>query len=265
MNLARKTDSPDYVPTLNRMGYMSPSLDDIQKSFVKHCENNSSGHFLDIGCGYGIATLPAILKGCHVIACDLEQRHLNVLKEQIPADKRFLLTLIKGHFANEIVFPEDSFDGINLSMVLHFLSPQTIKRVLKNIFLALKEEGKLFITTSSPYQGVLSSFAPIYDKRKGLDEWPGYIEDIAQYVPHRALLLPKENIVFCPTELSRLLSKFGFHVLKATFFSREGIPSDLKSDGREYSGVICEKPKTSSLFFLEKNSATIPTVAANKI
>lgn len=265
MNLAQKTQPLDYVPTLNQMGYMSPSLDNIQMSFIKHCENNRSGLFLDIGCGYGIATIPVIQRGCRIIACDLEEGHLNILKAKIPEDKRHLLTLIKGHFANEIVFPKDCFEGINLSMVLHFLSMSTIERVLENIFFSLKKGGRFFITTSSPYQGVLSTFTPIYEEKRGREEWPGYIEDITHYVPHRAHLLPKKNIVFCPSELARLVSRFGFHVYKETFFSREGIPPDLKSDGREYSGVICEKSKSSSFGFLEKYKDPIPTLAANRI
>jgi SAM-dependent methyltransferase len=189
---------------------------------------------------------------------------LNVLKSQIPKDKRSLLTLKKGHYADDLFFPNNYFEGVNFSMVLHFLSPLRIEKALKNIFLSLKPGGKLFLTTSSPYQRALSAFTPLYEKKKDIEEWPGYIEDIAVYVPHRAHLLPKENVVFCPTELTRLISKFGFRVLQATFFSRENMPLDLTLDGREYSGVICEKPKSSSSCFLEKYKEPSPTVAANE-
>jgi len=244
------------------MGYMSPALDEIQESFVKYCAANPSGLFLDIGCGFGVATLPVIEKGAQIIACDLESKHLEILKDRVPIGKHSLLTLMEGHFPDTLTFPENHFDGINLSMVLHFYRPDEIRKVFQEIFFFLKPGGRLFLTTSSPYQRVLLPFVPIYETQRLTNEWPGYISDIAQYVPHRAHLLPKENIVFCIHELCRLASKFNFHVIEATFFSREGIPEDLSLDGREYSGVICEKPSKPTSAFLEKAKAVIPTNAA---
>lgn len=255
--------SDNYVPTLNRMGYMSPALDEIQAAFVNYCTNNTTGNFLDIGCGFGVATLPVVNQERHVVACDLEKKHLDVLKTNVPQDKQSFLTSMTGHFPNDITFPENTFEGVNFSMVLHFLPPQTIKKALQEIFKSLKPGGRLFMTTSSPYQRVLSSFLPLYEKKRFIEEWPGYIPDIGQYVPHRAHLLPKENIVFCINELRRLVSKFGFHILETTFFSRDGIPPDLRLEGREYSGIICEKPKASSFVFLEKNKDMLPIHAAN--
>jgi SAM-dependent methyltransferase len=247
------------------MGYMSPSLDEIQMAFVDYCESNSSDLFLDIGCGFGVATLPVVEKGCRIVACDLDKRHLDILIGNVPKAKRGFVKLIPGHFPDALTFPENYFNAINLSMVLHFLSPQAIEKAFKNIFLSLKEGGRLFITTSSPYQRVLSPFISTYESKILIDEWPGYISDIAEYVPHRAHLLPKRNIVFCIHELRRLALKFGFHVIDSTFFSRKGIPDDLKLDGREYSGLICEKPIESSIPFLEKNRESPPIHAANII
>jgi SAM-dependent methyltransferase len=244
------------------MGYMSPALDEIQEAFVKYCTMNRSGQFLDIGCGFGVATLPVIEEGCQIIGCDLEPKHLDFLKERVSVEKHSLLTLMPGHFPNNLTFPENVFDGINLSMVLHFYRPPEIGKVFKEIFFSLKPGGRLFLTTSSPYQRVLSPFVPIYETQRLVEEWPGYISNIADYVPHRAHLLPKENIVFCIHELGRLASKFNFHIIEATFFSREGIPEDLSLDGREYSGIICEKPMDKASAFLEKNKAVIPTNAA---
>jgi ubiquinone/menaquinone biosynthesis C-methylase UbiE len=263
MKFARKTQNfPKYIPTLNRMGYMS-TLDKIQMAFVEHCENNSFGQFLDIGCGFGVAVIPVVKKKRRITACDLEKEHLEVLKKNIPEQCLHLVNFVTGHFPDEIKFPDNYFDGINLSMVLHFLPPHTIEKAFQEIYASLKKGGRLFLTTSSPYQRALASFIPLYEKRKSKEEWPGYISDIADYVPQRADLLPKKNVVFCIDELSRIASKFGFHVLEATFFSREGIPADLSLDGKEYSGIICEKPKDSSSTLREKNNAMDPTQAAN--
>lgn len=258
MPIARKILSKyAYTPTLNKMGYMSPILDEVQMAFVEFCETHPQGNFLDIGCGFGVATLEVVKRGRRIVACDLEQQHLDVLKKSVPRKKLPLVTFIKGHFPNEVSFPENHFDAINLSMVIHFLPASLIEKALGNLFMCLKEGGRLFVTTSSPYQKALSPFHPIYEMKKLIDEWPGYIQDIGEYVPHRAHLLPKENIVFCKDELSRLVSKFNFQVRTSLFFSREPIPEDLALDGREYSGVICEKPERS-FSFLEKYNEVMP-------
>lgn len=254
-----------YIPTLNRMGYMSPSLDKVQMAFVNYCEDNPSGLFLDIGCGFGIATLAVVEKKRHIIACDLDQRHLDILISRVPKKKKQFLKTRVGHFPNTLLFQDNAFEAINLSMVLHFLPPETIEKTFRSLFFYLKEGGRLFITTSSPYQRVLSSFVSTYERKRSVEEWPGHIQDIAQYVPHRAHLLPKGNIVFCIHELRRLALKFGFHVLDSTFFSREEIPPDLKLDGREYSGLICEKLLKSPLLSLEKTNERLPIHAANII
>lgn len=249
-----------YIPTLNRMGYMSPSLDIIQSAFVEDCD--SEGLFLDIGCGFGVATLPVIEKECNIVACDLEKKHLEVLNRYVPQQKRSYLTLVQGHFPNDVRFPPHTFKAINLSMVLHFLPFKTIEKAFKAIFASLLPGGRLYLTTSSPYQRSLTRFAPLYDKRREVKEWPGYIADIAKYVPQRAHLLPKENIVFCIYELERLATKFGFRVIDSTFFTREEIPQDLRLDGREYSGIICEKPRDASSLVFEKKRDTHPMHAA---
>lgn len=124
MQLARKIeDQLDYVPTFNNMGYMSPTLDPIQSLFVETCLKDPDGRFLDIGCGFGVATLPLVNAGCYGIACDLDQRHLEVLKSRIPKEKQSHVTFMSGYFPKEICLQDESIDNVNFSMVLHFLPP----------------------------------------------------------------------------------------------------------------------------------------------
>ena len=65
------------------MGVYASSLEYvIQKAFVENCIKNKQGQFANIGCGFGVATIPALNEGCRVIACDLEKRSLEVLKKK---------------------------------------------------------------------------------------------------------------------------------------------------------------------------------------
>src|SRR3990167_6546592 len=91
--------------------------------------------------GYKLETLPAPEKWCEIIACDVEPEHLEVLKECVPIEKLSLLTLKAAHFPDNLTFPENYFDGINFSMVLHFYRPHQIEKVFQEIFFSLKPGG----------------------------------------------------------------------------------------------------------------------------
>lgn len=232
-----------FIDTCNKMGYMAMYPDQYNQSFIDYCLLNKKGYFIDIGCAFGVSTLPVLEAGCQIIACDIDQRHLEILRSK--ANQKFLnnLKLIQGHLPNTLKFDSFSFDAINLSMVLHFLSGSEIIKSLDLIFQWLKIKGQLYITTSSPYQGTLKNFIPYYEKNvKENIEWPGIIHDIHSHIPNRAKDLPKFNNVFTPEILKNVVEERGFKVKQYSYFSRENLPSDISYDGREYTGIICQKP-----------------------
>jgi hypothetical protein len=129
-----------------------------------------------------------------------------------------------------------------MAMVLHFLQPNEAISAFSKMYDLLVPGGHLFLTASSPYQGVLKNFVAIYEQRKYEgDLFPGLIEDIGIYVPHRSSDLPKRSIVYGPDELETLCQRAGFHVKSSGFFTRQHIPQDIAWEGREYSYIIAEK------------------------
>ena len=231
-----------FIPTLNKMGYMALSLDKYTKGFVDFCISKKEGLYLDIGCAFGVATFPVLYAERNIVACDMDKRHLEVM--QSVADEKFLnhLTLVEGHLPDNLSFPENSFDAINISMVLHFLPGSKIVKSLRHIFKWLKPEGHVYVTVSTPYQGTLKKFISIYEKRiKESVTWPGVIRDIHQYIPQRSDELPKFNHVLTPEVLKNAFEKYGFNIVEYGFFSRENIPQDIAYDGREYAGLIARK------------------------
>lgn len=231
-----------FVSTLNQMGYMARKLDEVQQAFINFCIEREGGLYLDIGAAFGIATLAALQAGKKIISCDLEQKHLDAIRQATPRHLLKNLVLQAGHFPQNLRFNPHMFDGILCAMVLHFTLPEDMHETLTHLREILIPKGRVFVTVSSPYQGVLKDFIPLYEERFQRGEnFPGYIANIGDYVPHRSDTLPSKNIVFCLKALRNLFEREGFHVLDCFSFTRENLPSDLSYDGREYTGLIATK------------------------
>lgn len=74
----RLPDSPlkGMVPTMNHTGWMIENPDRVSLAFGDYAGGLDS-EVLDIGCAYGVATLHALQQGARVLACDIEQKHLD--------------------------------------------------------------------------------------------------------------------------------------------------------------------------------------------
>lgn len=236
-------DVEEYVLTLNAMGYMTTTLDETQNSFIKWAFEHPHDSYLDIGCAFGNTTLPLIKEKIAVTACDVFIDHLQFIQQQLSPQLLPFLGCLVGAFPQEIFLPKDFFQGIIMAMVLHFIEAEYVKRCFNMLFQSLKIGGKIFLTTSSAYQGTLKKFIPIYESRreKG-DPFAGFIANVGDYVAHRQQDLPPRNIVYHYEVLEKFCLEAGFEVEKAGFFSRSIMPEDLKLDGREYSFIIARKP-----------------------
>lgn len=135
--------------TLNNMGWMFKSHDPALDAFLSHVEQ-SKGYFADIGTAFGFATFEALKRGGRVLAIDLDQRHLNTLRDVCPSTFCSQLEIQCGHFPNTIDLAENSFDGILCSRVLIFLKADEIESALSKIYKALKLGGIFIYFFSQP-------------------------------------------------------------------------------------------------------------------
>ena len=78
-----KSYIPGLIPCLNGRGFMEEDLNDISIRFVDESAK-MGGKSLDVGCAYGIATLAALKEGSEVVACDMDQAHLDILQKKTP-------------------------------------------------------------------------------------------------------------------------------------------------------------------------------------
>src|ERR1043166_6915185 len=135
------------------MGYMSSVLDPVSSAFIDFAAK-SSYLSLEIGAAYGVATIEALKKGATVIANDLDERHLKILKERTPAKFRSRLKVQIGRFPNELRIEDNSLGGILISRVCHFLSAAEIESGFERMFQWLRSNGRVFVIAETSVQNL---------------------------------------------------------------------------------------------------------------
>lgn len=249
--MSRPYDHPDmpaewvegFVPTLNGTGSMFLVLDDYAKEFIDY--SGSSGKpAAEIGCAYGIATIAALEQGATVTACDMEPRHLKILRERTPEKFRARLTTKVGKLP-DIDLPENAFGSLLCSRVLHFLYGNDVDKSVAQMFRWLRPGGRLFLVADTPY-GIYRNFIPVFEERLANGErWPGELEETAHYLPFE---VPEKNSgpeflhFLCPEQLTRTAEEAGFVVEKSGYIARPDFRGLGHLDGRENSGLVAVKP-----------------------
>lgn len=230
---------PGLIPTLNNTGWMTETLDDYSRAFTEYAPTVPA-ECLDIGCAYGVATLPALAGGARVLACDLEPRHLEILAQRVPAADR---DRFRSHPARlpDVDFPPASFGAILCARTLHFLLARDIEITVRKMFEWLVPGGRAYLITDSPYVGPWWKSAPEYERRKREGcPWPGFVSNYSALLP--AGTDPAQHPTFIhpldPDILRRVAGEAGFEVLEAAFLRGGG----RAATGREHAGVIARKP-----------------------
>jgi len=231
-----------FIPTLNRMGFMTDTLDEYSLYWVQEA-SQAKLPVLEVGTAYGIATTQALQAGACVIANDLDPRHLQLLKESVPYALQPNLTLIVGRFPDEVTLASNSISAVLISRVLHFLDGDTIERAVAKLFDWLAPGGKAIVTAETPFLGNLADFRPIYEaNRQAGERWPGWIPDVSILQTHRKEALPPQWNMLDTEVLTRTFENAGFTIERCDFFARPDYPEDLQGDGRESVGCIAVKP-----------------------
>ena len=169
-------NSVGLIPTLNRKGFMNETLNQVSQAFVDFAGSCES-QILDMGCAYGVATLPALAAGACVTACDMDVGHVEILQSRVPADQQWRLTPCVGEMPN-IEFIRETFGAIHCSRLVHFLKPDEVRLGFEQMAKWLRPGGKLFLVSDTPYAGYWSATVPDYLARKAAGEdWPGFIAD----------------------------------------------------------------------------------------
>lgn len=231
-----------YIPTLNQTGFMTLEVDEYSQEFINYSASFPDVPSLEIGAAYGVATLKALSKGAHIIANDLDNRHLEILKKNCPENCKDRLTLLPGSFPEAFDFKEGSLQAVLACRVFHFFSGDKILEGLKKIRSWLSDDGKLFIVNEAPYFGTAKAFIPIYEERKRLGEpWPGLV-DLNYFDPTKRPFVKGSVNLFDADILERVLKEVSLKIEKLSYINRIGVfPESALYDGRESIGAIAVK------------------------
>ncbi|KXV15347.1 hypothetical protein CR51_03275 [Caballeronia megalochromosomata] len=226
--------------TESRHGSAFP-LSKYTRAFIRFARKQG-GVVLDIGAGYGTASLPALSKGTRVIANDISRTQLEQIRKAAPAEFKSNLVLLEGAFPR---FDLDaaSLDAILASHVLHFLAPDDFRAGIARLHDWLKPGGKAFVLCFTPYHRFMARMIPDYERAVASGSaWPGLTEDSDRYalVPK---LLPATVNLMDPTVLAREFLRAGFRI-ECVEFTRcpPGLnPEYFPLDGREWTGLVAYK------------------------
>lgn len=229
-------------PTKNRMGGMH-TLNEFSARFIEMSEK-ANKPVLDIGCAYGVATIPCLEKGADVIAIDIEQEHLNILLQRTPTHLHARLKTIQASFPDELDFADCSISSALMSRVFSFLQPKQLLDGLEKLFKWLEPGGTVIAINHTPYIKLFEPHIPEYEYRKSTqDSWPGYIENLNNHPKFEDYRMPSWINLMDKDLFTRIFSDAGFTINHIEYFSAGEITPiyDVQLDGRELVGCIATK------------------------
>ena len=232
----------EVITTGNKHGF-TYKLPKIGQDFVDFA-STVKFPVLDIGAAFGVATIPALINGAHVIAIDLHENHLNEIKNQTPPEKLINLKTITAKFPY-LDFEENSIGAIYIAQVFPFLSGEEIELAAEKIYKWLIPGGKLFVVSFTPFIKHCESYLPVYESKKiGRQKWAGYIENLSLYSKNNPIadqLPPSINHIDKDDLYQTFSDKFKIEYLDYFGDTENALPEWILLDGKERVGMVAVK------------------------
>lgn len=231
------------IATKNHLGFMFIDIAGSTPAFLEYTKK-CHGTVIDVGCAYGVATLPALEQStAHVIAFDAAAEHLTVLKNMVKPEDIDRITFKHGYLQQDFNYPENTIDAIHLSYVIPYLSPTDFTHGIHACYQALKPGGKLFINTVSIYLNIFKHLTEDYEEQLTAGAtWPGVVEKIkesqlnqsdSKHVPDILNLVTLEF-------LEKQLIHLGFKIEQSFYYDFKNLP-EFHSEGRGCIAIIASK------------------------
>lgn len=232
------------VATLNGTGFMFEVRDRYADDFIR-LAGALRRPVLEIGCAYGVSTIPALEAGGIVTASDNEQGHLDILADKVPPALRARLTLVRAELPGA-EFPDSHYAAILCSRVLHFLQGDDVDTAVGKMARWLEPGGQLYLITDTPY-GIWRKVIPDFeDARQRGVRWPGMMVGLHHYLPGADPAKPIEKPPFMnvmdPDILARTCREAGLEIVEHGFIPRPDFTGAGRMDDRENCGIIARRP-----------------------
>jgi len=233
------------VATLNGTGFMFEVRDRFADAFIADAGRLGQAGLpsLEVGCAYGVATLPALEAGALITASDLDPRHLAILRDKVPRRLLPRLKLVPGAVPG-LDLPAGHYGAILCSRVLHFLAGDDVDAAVGQMAGWLRPGGRLYLVADTPY-GVWRGKIPEFEAGKAAGErWPGMMVGLHRYLAGgngKPIDKPPFMNLLDPDLLARTATEAGLEVTEAAYISRADFAGQGRMDGRENAGVIAVK------------------------
>lgn len=242
------------LPTLNKFGFLcdevfiNPFAKDFVMYAVEETKSDSKRVVMEIGAGYGHLSLQVLRSGkSSIIINDLDQGHLDLIKQRLPHQLRERVEWKRGKFPDDLEFYPESMDGI-FCRVLQFLSGKEIESGLEKMLRWLKPGGRLYITAPTIYmRDIPSKIQDIFhQKRLSGEKWPGQYTESALIYPKEILKnMPEYVHLFDMDVLMNNLLKASFTILKVEYFNESYRLDQDPFKNRQMVGIVAMKPFAS--------------------
>jgi SAM-dependent methyltransferase len=234
-----------FVPTHNGYGWTSTIPNQITVALLEWLSelDQSALLILDIGAGFGVATVPLLETGVRVIALDLEQSHLASIRQE--TERKSIsnrLTTVRAQFPGSLHF--ENLDAIHCSNVLHFIPGSDIEIGAAKMYEWLKPGGKIFLQVGTIYAGHIKRLLPIFEERRRVGVlWAGETHEAKEYVAPDVCEATQPFMNYLDElPLSLTFTQKGFRIERDWYYTRTGLPDILRCDGRENYGMILMRP-----------------------
>ena len=149
--LAHHWLTPLYDPLLRWVMHES----EFKRHLVDQAQIGKSHRVLDLGCG--TATLTILIKQIHpdseVVGLDGDPKILEIARKK--AGEAGVDIALDHGMAFQLPYPDDSFDRVFSSLVLHHLTTENKHRTLKQVFRVLRPGGQLhFVDFGKPHNAL---------------------------------------------------------------------------------------------------------------
>jgi len=156
----------------------SPTMKRFERYFDKHLINVNGLNILDLGCGHGEQSLILLERGASVAGIDISQ---NYIDDAIQAAKTAAYSKERYDFrvmdAHALTFPDESFDLVIGSGILHHLDLEVSLREINRV---LKKGGRALFKEPLAANPLLKFFRILTPQARTIDEKPLTSEDIAK-------------------------------------------------------------------------------------
>jgi ubiquinone/menaquinone biosynthesis C-methylase UbiE len=120
---------------------------------LSYLQNNSSGKFLDVGCGRGELVLHLARLGRSAIGIDYSKSAIEICQDTLIKEKAPVRRLGQFKLANvtNLPFQAETFDAVFMLDVVEHLTKEETEKALSELKRVLKKGGRIIVHTNNKF------------------------------------------------------------------------------------------------------------------